>query len=70
VIVHLEGASAGIDTSAGLKQHQVVNQTVFAEKWRHVLRHQPTRPEPLDWYAMRRLQTTRKNAEERGDDRP
>jgi GT2 family glycosyltransferase len=63
VIVHVEGASAGTDLASGLKQHQVMNQAVFAEKWRDVLERKPTRPEPLDWYAMRRLATTRKTSD-------
>lgn len=56
VIVHIEGASAGTDLDAGLKHQQVLNQAIFAEKWSDQLRHQPPRPEPLDWYALRDLQ--------------
>ncbi len=37
VVVHFEGKSHGTDESAGIKQHQVVNQTVFREKWAEVL---------------------------------
>jgi GT2 family glycosyltransferase len=62
VIVHVEGASAGTDPSTGLKQHQLVNQAIFGEKWREALERRPTRPEPIDWYALRWLETTRKAA--------
>lgn len=63
VIVHVEGASAGTDLSSGLKQYQVANQAIFVEKWQGALERQPTRPEPLDWYAMRWLETTGKTAD-------
>ncbi len=36
-VVHFEGVSHGTDTSAGLKQHQVVNQQKFLQKWQAVL---------------------------------
>ncbi|HKK22926.1 MAG TPA: glycosyltransferase, partial [Pseudohaliea sp.] len=36
-IFHFEGVSNGTDLSAGVKQHQVRNQAVFAEKWQAVL---------------------------------
>jgi GT2 family glycosyltransferase len=51
-IVHVEGASAGTDLSAGLKHFQVKNQALFARKWRAVLTGQPARPEPYDWAAV------------------
>ncbi|WOJ93435.1 glycosyltransferase [Congregibacter variabilis] len=43
VIYHFEGVSNGTDLNAGVKQHQVVNQTVFRDKWRDELqaRHFP-----------------------------
>lgn len=37
VVVHFEGISNGTDTSAGLKNYQVVNQKKFYEKWKDVL---------------------------------
>lgn len=37
VVVHLEGASAGTDTSSGMKAAQVVNRGRFLERWRDVL---------------------------------
>src|SRR5215216_5263729 len=42
-VVHVEGATAGTDVSAGTKRFQVVNQRPFAEKWRHRLGEQPQR---------------------------
>ncbi len=48
VIVHVEGASAGLDLGAGEKQHQATNQRVFATKWDEVLARQPQRPDPID----------------------
>ncbi len=37
VVVHHEGRSNGTDLGSGLKRHQVVNQTLFLERWREVL---------------------------------
>ncbi len=36
-VVHFEGVSHGTDTSTGIKQHQLVNQQKFLEKWQQVL---------------------------------
>jgi len=51
VIVHVEGASAGTDVAEGLKQYQIANQKLFAEKWTKELAKKPDRldPSPLDW---------------------
>jgi len=51
VIVHVEGASAGTDLADGLKQYQIANQKLFAEKWAKELAKKPKRldPSPLDW---------------------
>lgn len=43
VVVHLEGASSGTDTTKGVKRHQAVNRRRFERKWRHRL---GTLPEP------------------------
>ena len=48
VIVHVEGASAGLDLGAGEKRHQAANQRVFAAKWDEALARQPQRPDPID----------------------
>ncbi len=32
-IVHFEGQTSGTDEGAGVKQHQVINQAKFAQKW-------------------------------------
>ncbi len=48
VIVHVEGASAGLDLSLGAKQHQAANQHVFVTKWAEALALQPQRPDPID----------------------
>lgn len=37
VIVHFEGRSAGTDLTAGMKQHQVVNQSTFFARWQNTL---------------------------------
>jgi GT2 family glycosyltransferase len=58
VIVHVEGASAGT-AAAGLKQNQVANQEVFAEKWKAVLKRHPARPELLDGRAVIKAATQR-----------
>ncbi|WP_460456247.1 glycosyltransferase [Arenimonas alkanexedens] len=37
VVVHHEGVSSGTDLAQGVKQHQVINQARFLERWREVL---------------------------------
>ncbi len=56
-VVHMEGITAGTDTSSGIKAYQVRNQVLFAEKWRDALAHQPapgTLPTPAMLHAGRR----------------
>jgi GT2 family glycosyltransferase len=36
-VVHYEGVSNGLELDAGVKQHQVINQQKFLEKWQSVL---------------------------------
>lgn len=45
VVVHVEGATAGTDTSTGHKAHQARNAPKFVEKWKAELEQQP-RPAP------------------------
>ncbi|MFT3762145.1 MAG: glycosyltransferase [Pseudoxanthomonas sp.] len=40
-VLHLEGVTAGIDTSSGAKAYQVRNAAIFADKWRQALASQP-----------------------------
>jgi GT2 family glycosyltransferase len=54
-VVHVEGATSGMDTSRGVKRYQVVNQEKFAQKWRDALKRQPARPSYSDAYAWRAL---------------
>jgi GT2 family glycosyltransferase/glycosyltransferase involved in cell wall biosynthesis len=42
-VVHVEGATAGTELSAGNKRFQLVNQAPFVAKWRHRLEEQPRR---------------------------
>jgi GT2 family glycosyltransferase len=51
VVVHLEGVSSGTDLSQGVKQHQVINQVKFAEKWSAALSRQAPRPAGNDRVA-------------------
>lgn len=44
VVVHLEGASAGTDTSRGMKAAQLVNRDRFGAQWKETLRR--THPAP------------------------
>lgn len=37
VVYHFEGVSNGTDLESGVKQHQVVNQQVFRQKWEAIL---------------------------------
>jgi GT2 family glycosyltransferase/glycosyltransferase involved in cell wall biosynthesis len=41
-VVHLEGASAGTDTTRGMKAWQPVNEGRFAQRWATELTHQPS----------------------------
>lgn len=41
VVIHLEGASHGVDPSIGVKRFQEINRHVFVEKWRRELEQQP-----------------------------
>jgi GT2 family glycosyltransferase/glycosyltransferase involved in cell wall biosynthesis len=58
-VVHLEGASAGTDTTRGMKAWQPVNQRRFAERWRAQLARQPDARTPAEraarWHARPRL---------------
>ena len=47
-VLHVEGASAGTDTTRGMKAFQVTNQGVFAEKWRTELQAHPAPGLDLD----------------------
>ena len=57
-VVHVEGASAGTDPSAGMKAAQARNQPRFAERWQEALRSHPAappdplRPDPRDQPAI------------------
>lgn len=42
-VVHVEGATAGTDETAGTKRFQAINHRPFVEKWRHRLDQQPHR---------------------------
>ena len=52
-VVHVEGATAGSDVTAGAKRFQVVNHGVFAEKWRHRLEEQPRRGSDVRLASLR-----------------
>ncbi|WP_206859937.1 glycosyltransferase [Lysobacter changpingensis] len=40
-VVHMEGTTAGVDDTKGVKAYQARNRHVFAEKWHEALQHQP-----------------------------
>ena len=52
VIVHVEGATAGIDLAVGPKRYQARNQALFADKWREALERQPLRPKEEDLVSL------------------
>lgn len=55
VVVHLEGGTAGTDTTRGMKRYQVVNRDKFVGRWAAALQHQPERPTQFDdatWAAL------------------
>lgn len=48
VVTHFEGLSHGTDTGSGMKAHQVINQTRFAEKWgQQLAQHRPNGVDPM-----------------------
>jgi GT2 family glycosyltransferase len=61
-IVHVEGATAGIDLDRGPKRYQVVNAKKFARKWKDALKRQPKRPKVLSAEALYELATPREEA--------
>jgi GT2 family glycosyltransferase len=49
VIVHVEGGTAGLDVTTGMKRYQVLNHQRFVERWRATLATLPDRPaDPFD----------------------
>jgi GT2 family glycosyltransferase len=49
VVVHVEGGTAGMDVSTGMKRYQVLNHDRFVERWHATLATLPERPpEPFD----------------------
>lgn len=57
-VVHLEGATAGTDTSHGVKAGQVRNQQVFADKWKAALAGHCVAGTDPDAAALHRRQRT------------
>jgi GT2 family glycosyltransferase/SAM-dependent methyltransferase len=55
LVVHVEGATAGVDDSVGHKRNQEQNRPKFVEKWRERLdtEHLPNDPRNL-WFAANR----------------
>lgn len=56
-VVHMEGTTAGTDTTIGMKAYQVRNAAVFADRWKHELASQlppGTIPEPKVIHRNRR----------------
>lgn len=63
VIVHVEGGTAGTALEHGPKQHQALNQVIFAQRWAGELQSHPSRPEepfsPSFMHALaQRVRTT------------
>jgi len=54
-IIHIEGATNGMDVTEGNKSFQAKNQAFFVDRWRSELDRRPERPEPLDLLASREL---------------
>ena len=55
VIIHFEGISSGTDINSGIKSYQAVNRIKFVDKWKHVLRQQPSPPEEYDFATLHAL---------------
>ena len=58
-VVHFEGTTSGTDPAAGIKRHQTMNRSAFADKWAPVLAtHRPNGVEVAlerDRWAQRRV---------------
>jgi GT2 family glycosyltransferase len=54
-IIHLEGATSGMDTTRGVKRYQIINQEKFAQKWSDALKRQPIRPSHSNLAAWQAL---------------
>ncbi|MGA8277850.1 MAG: glycosyltransferase [Rhodanobacteraceae bacterium] len=58
-VMHFEGATAGTDTTGGIKQHQVINRDTFLAKWKDALAAQPApgtkTAQAATWRATRRV---------------
>jgi GT2 family glycosyltransferase len=55
VVIHVEGATAGTDLTAGMKKHQALNQHRFEERRSDELKHHPARPARFDlgsWLSL------------------
>lgn len=55
VVVHLEGATSGTDTSSGVKRYQVRNRSIFRKKWREELaslRSEPGAYSARTWHGL------------------
>jgi GT2 family glycosyltransferase/SAM-dependent methyltransferase/glycosyltransferase involved in cell wall biosynthesis len=48
VVVHVEGATAGVDAESGPKRHQEENRPKFVAKWRHRLQAEHLPPAPTN----------------------
>jgi GT2 family glycosyltransferase len=62
-VVHVEGATSGTDTDAGVKRYQTVNREKFVDRWRTALANQPAAPAKLDTavrYALARRRRPRR----------
>lgn len=56
-IVHLEGATAGVDTTSGPKRHQAINHEKFLNRWTETLEQHPDAPSewgPATWFGLAR----------------
>ncbi|WP_148183412.1 glycosyltransferase [Archaeoglobus fulgidus] len=53
VIIHLEGATCGTDTSSGVKKFQEINRQKFYEKWKDTLLKHHYNPDPSNLFLAR-----------------
>lgn len=54
-IVHLEGATSGVDLASGAKRYQAINHAKFMKRWKTALNKQPRNPGRYDfgvWHAL------------------
>ncbi|CAN5770703.1 hypothetical protein BH20PSE1_BH20PSE1_02780 [soil metagenome] len=54
-LIHFEGISHGVETTSGVKQHQVTNQQEFLRRWSSVIADRRVPEQPVGYYCRYHL---------------